>query len=731
MRAINFTISMVVGLCVSTYLLADIQEYRDHLQSPSHSEYGTIGLINMPSARTMPAGSLAFHWTRAQPYFRGSIIGYPFDWFEALYKYTDINDKPYSPYGSFSGGQSLKDKAFDVKFVLWKESRNIPQVAFGIRDLGGTNRFAAEYLVASKYIGNFDITIGAGWGTLASPKSSFSNPFAKIHNTFKQRGNSGERNRGGGISPDAWISGKYISIFGGAEYFIPNIPNLRVKFEYDTTNYGYDSYDSGDVLDNNFRAEGERAVLQEYPVNLSLVWTPSKNLKFHLGRIRGNTIQVGFTYSGSYGGKDPLKIKRDPLKKIPNKSIIKKINSSNQRAYYLTTLKYLAENGIYLQSAKDEGDTMHVAYAQRDHQSYVRGAGRVSNILDDLSPDRIKTFKLSSMNADTIMHTIEIPRNQFVSSMEDKDFESVRYSSEVYKSSEKFDELDFIPRANFPEHTYAFTPALRSHVGGPDGFYFGEAYLRGNSMLMLNRDLSLTTSIGLSLVDNFDELKLPSDSILPHVRTDIVDYLKGGRGFTIGRMQLDYIKNPLQNIYTKLSAGLFEEMFGGIGGEVLYRPFDRDYAIGMEAYHVKRRGFQQQFEFLDYEIITGHINAYYLHAPSNVLTTLRGGRFLAGDSGVTLDFSRRYKSGLYMGAFFSLTDISAEEFGEGSFDKGFYFSFPLEIFLTKHSKGRTFFGLKPLTRDGAAYLIKGFSLYGVTDQSNYYSIERDWDDLYD
>ena len=51
--------------------------------------------------------------------------------------------------------------------------------------------------------------------------------------------------------------------------------------------------------------------------------------------------------------------------------------------------------------------------------------------------------------------------------------------------------------------------------------------------------------------------------------------------------------------------------------------------------------------------------------------------------------------------------------------------------INNYSKGRTFFGLKPLTRDGAAYLIKGFSLYGVTDQSNYYSIERDWDDLYD
>ena len=721
----RFTTCLLFGLFFSSPSQANMQAYQDYLRSPSHSEYGTIGLINMPSARTMPAGSLAFHWTRAQPYFRGSIVGYPFDWFEALYKYTDINDKPYSPYSSFSGGQSLKDKAFDVKFVLAKESRNLPQIAFGIRDLGGTNRFAAEYLVASKYIGNFDVSVGAGWGTLSSPRNSIANPFAKIRDNFKIRGNSGERAQGGGVSPDAWVSGENISIFGGAEYFFPRIPRLRMKFEYDTTRFLLDR------SDKRIPAEGERAILQEPPFNFSFIYSPSRNLKVHLGRIRGNTIQVGFTYSGSYGGKDPLKIKNDPLKEIPNKEIIKKINTDDARAFYLTTLKYLAENGVYLQSAEATKDTMHVAYAQRNHQSYVRGAGRVSRILNDISPDRIETFKLSSMNSDAIMHSIDITRNQFVSSLQDEDYESVRYTSEVYQAKEKFNELEFVPRATFPEHTYAFTPALRSHVGGPDGFYFGEAYVRGNSMLMFSRSLSLTTSIGLSLVDNFDELKLPSDSVLPHVRTDIVDYLKGGRGVSVGRMQLDYIKNPLKNIYTKISGGLFEEMFGGIGGEVLYRPFDRDFAIGMEAYYVKQRDYQQKFDFLDYDIVTGHINTYYLHTPSNVLTTIRGGRFLAGDSGITIDFSRRYKSGLYMGAFFSLTDISSEEFGEGSFDKGFYFSFPLEVFLNTYSKGRTYFGLKPLTRDGAAYLIKGFSLYGVTDQSNYHSIERDWDDLYD
>ncbi len=51
---------------------------------------------------------------------------------------------------SFSGDQTYKDKAFDVKLRLWEESYWMPQVAVGARDIGGTGLFDAEYIVASK-----------------------------------------------------------------------------------------------------------------------------------------------------------------------------------------------------------------------------------------------------------------------------------------------------------------------------------------------------------------------------------------------------------------------------------------------------------------------------------------------------------------------------------------------------------------------------------------------------
>ena len=116
---------------------------------------------------------------------------------------------------------------------------------------------------------------------------------------------------------------------------------------------------------------------------------------------------------------------------------------------------------------------------------------------------------------------------------------------------------------------------------------------------------------------------------------------------------------------------------------------------------------------------------------NNITLALKGGKFLAGDSGINFDFSRRFKSGLRIGAFFSLTDISKQEFGEGSFDKGFYFNIPMQAFYTNYSRNLAGWGLKPLTRDGAAYLYHSHHLWGITEAAQSYAFTRDWDDLYD
>ena len=77
--------------------------------------------------------------------------------------------------------------------------------------------------------------------------------------------------------------------------------------------------------------------------------------------------------------------------------------------------------------------------------------------------------------------------------------------------------------------------------------------------------------------------------------------------------------------------------------------------------------------FLDYETTTAHINFNYVFYKSKIEANLSYGRYLAKDDGYTLDLSRKTSNGFRSGIYFTRTNISAEEFGEGSFDKGFYF----------------------------------------------------------
>jgi hypothetical protein len=697
-------------------------ELKDYIypysDQPSYSNYGTAGLLQMPTARFLPEGSMAFTWSHYEPYLRGSLVAYPFDWFEASYQYTDINNKLYSDNPAFSGSQSYKDKGFDAKFRLVRESKYMPAIALGVRDLGGTALFSAEYLVATKRIRNVDLTGGIGWGVMDN--NNISNPLGKLSGQFYDRSIDSREGvtSGGELNASAFFRGENAGLFGGAEIFIPKAKGLRFKIEYDATNYEKESYEP---------------LIQDSKWNFGFVFPLSRGFQIKMGYSRGNTLNFGFSYAGLYGKKDPVVKKDDPPIPIKNARTYKYVNSLDKRNLYKTSLKFLKDNEkFYLQSAHLDKNKYHITFTQNKHGSYPRMMGRAARILNQLAPDEIDTFVLTNLNAEMPLLTYELSREDFNRYMKLELTEPLLSSSKIYKtSSENISQYEYQPITKLPLLLTSFAPQIRSQIGGPDGFYFGDISLSLRSELIIKENLTLVTSAGIGLLNNFDDLKLASESTLPHVRTDIVKYLKQSKKAHITRMQFNYFSNPFGSFYYKISGGLMEQMFGGVGVETLYRPFKKDYGIGFEVWRVKQRSYRQLFSFKEYETTTGHLNLYFKEPKSQVLFSIKAGRFLAEDSGINFDFKRRFKSGLTLGAFFSRTDISFAEYGEGSFDKGWYFSMPIEIFSKKHSKQISSFGLRPLTRDGAVYLVHGHHLYGVTDQGVLSHSTRDWDDIYD
>jgi hypothetical protein len=105
---------------------------------------------------------------------------------------------------------------------------------------------------------------------------------------------------------------------------------------------------------------------------------------------------------------------------------------------------------------------------------------------------------------------------------------------------------------------------------------------------------------------------------------------------------------------------------------------------------------------------------------------LRAGRYLAGDYGATLEFDRRFDTGIVIGAWATITNVPFSEFGEGSFDKGIKIIIPLEWALPFGTTSLFEQDLRPVQRDGGQPLDNDVELYDMTQSSSYGDLQRQW-----
>ena len=209
-----------------------------------------------------------------------------------------------------------------------------------------------------------------------------------------------------------------------------------------------------------------------------------------------------------------------------------------------------------------------------------------------------------------------------------------------------------------------------------------------------------------SLVDNFDELFIPPKDAYPEqVRSDNKKYLNNfDNGIPIGRLELNYYKSWSRKNFLVLSAGLYEEMFGGYGAEYLYYPEGSLFGFGAEYFSLKKRDYKMNFDFLDYKNNIFRLNAFIKEPRTKIIFKLSGGEYLAGDNGYTFEAKRRFDNGVEFSAFYSKTNVSEELFGEGSFDKGIKLKIPFNLFSSKKDLGSYLW--RPLTKDPAAMLVR-------------------------
>jgi hypothetical protein len=277
--------------------------------------------------------------------------------------------------------------------------------------------------------------------------------------------------------------------------------------------------------------------------------------------------------------------------------------------------------------------------------------------------------------------------------------------------------VDDSQSGTYPRFSWAVSPSLRQGLFDPQSPYRIQAYLAMWGAVDVRPGLSLEGAFEANIYNTFTT-KRASDSVLPHVRSDLAEYLtKGENG--VAALDAVWRARAAPDVFVEAKAGYLESMFAGAGAQVLWRPEGERWALGADIYEVWQRDFDRLFAVQHYHVLTGHLSLYYRSPWHGIGVNLHAGRYLAGDYGATVEVMRRFATGVEIGAFATFTNVPFEKFGEGSFDKGIMISIPFEWALPLSTQSSYNVTLRPLTRDGGQRLDGDDSLYGETQRTSY------------
>ena len=624
--------------------------YSDSFTYNSFNNHGVIGLINMPSARFYDEASHGVTIYDGTPDQKITLTSFPYNWMEASFFYTNIQGKPYCGQ-SFDPvcQQDYKDKGFNFKIRI-KEEGLWPAIAVGINDIAGTGLYSSEYIVGSYGINRTDFHFGVGWGALNGSSSSFKNPLGYLYDGFYNRP-TGFEDKGGQFQPGRYFSGKTISPFFGLSHAANE--NLLLKLEYDTTlTPGLVGYQS-----------------PKKDFSYGIEYTFKNNFTIGFSSERGNYTSIKFIYKN-----DPLSYTErfKPKKAYPKEGDNK----------YIKLIKNLNANSIGVDSIIETPDFIGLELTQFTHPNL----DIVEEIID---------FSAYDAGIDK-----EIKKELKVASLKgvsEIDEESKRNAELIYKrdTSQRFN-----TNTNFK---------IRPFFAAREGFFKWSLLLENDSEFIIRDNFFFTSNLKFSIDDNFDDLTIPPRDTYPaQVRSDVKDYLRNiDEGIIIGRAQFDYHLTPKKNHHVMLTAGILEDMFMGYGFEYLYLKEESNYGIGFEIFDVQKRDHMMKFGTLDYTNTISSINYYYRN--TNIIPfdlKISTGEYLAGDKGTTFEMSRKYLNGMEFGVFASFTDVTSEQFGEGTFDKGIFFNIPIYGNFINYT-------WRPLTKDPGAKLNRKHTLHDL------------------
>ncbi|RJG23688.1 phosphatase PAP2 family protein [Massilia cavernae] len=659
--------------------------------------HGPSGYINMPSATVEADSTFTVGYGYDSPYGSMWVTATPLPFLQMTARYVSIAGIPgfTNVEGQFGAEYGrYKDKVIDGKLQLLSEGTWGPAIAVGATDILGTKLFKGQYLVATKTFGaakNIEASIGYG-----------------------------------ASRPDG--------VFGGVRWTPAAAPRWSVVAEYDANDYPTD-----------FRAAETKAGERRKG--------PSVGLEYRWGWLGAQVARHRDHFSANayvsipFGEREFLPKLLEPAyfqpKDAPARATFGQWQQDERHGAAL--VRALARQDFKNIRVQLEGDILKLTLTNNRISSTGRAIGRASRTALAFAPEGTRAIHITYTRLEQPVVTYEFfdlgTLSDYLTGLATRDAflqtVLVRQSTPADRIADQQGLLDGVKDGgglgvhvgrdgemvqlsseDREANRFKLAPKLGFFFNDPSGALKYELAAAANYDKRLGEGLYLSGAFRLNVIENVSDVTQPSNSLLPHVRTNIAEYKRGGR-FKLNRLMLSQYLMPAERWYARVSGGLYEEMYRGLGGQLMYLPKDSRWAADLSVDALQQRGFKGWFDKRDYHTVTA-LGALHYKLPYDVTATARAGRFLAEDRGVRMEFKRRFRSGVEIGAWYTKTngkDITSPGTPSDPYnDKGVFLSIPINTMLLSDTQVTAGMTISPWTRDVGQMVVSPGDLYDMVEQ---------------
>lgn len=687
----------------------------DNARVPHLYILGQMGLNTIPSARMGKAGQIVTGVSRTAPYthiFAGLQISDNF--------YLGLRQSAES--NSFNSNALHLYPGLDAKLKLYGESRYIPQISVGLQSALGHKRMAAEYLALSKRYENFDFTFGFGWGRMAS-RMSLPNPILlKSYDGSSRRTLDGENPN----SPRDWFSGD-MGLFGGVEYNTP-ISGLSLIADWNS-----DGWKAERAVDPTFKKPSPFSLGISYKprewLDTGIAYSPNQSVMF---RVAFTPQSTSWPLSESTAHTSiPLRANR-PDPSPYNDDDDDENNEYNEDDFgnALNTEGRLGLTNIFITPRKAEATLTLNDYRATPLQ--IGEAARYISNQAGKTPEQI-IFHLRHkglQGTDIHLNRPDLERAMLKHTGSSEEIWHSTFFEDNHITKNISQTLSEMGIAS-PRLSFKFDILNDISLSEEDSGLLYRSGLRLTLQKFFAKYFVSYQSLRINIADNLQKMNAYRTASLNPIRSDINAFTQ--HGLIIEHEYVGGFFTLKNDLHSAIHFGYLDEMFMGLSGEILYRPFGKNWAIGADASLVNKRDpyTLSALAPASEKTFSAFLNGYYEIPATNATFKTSIGRFLGNDIGAEIALENQFDNGVKMKAFAAASNRYDPDMygGKTNIYTGFELSLPLGSPKFIPDGSRLITTAKPFGRDTAQRLNIPTNLYDMTEPLSYRHIAHHWADV--